>query len=136
MRTTSGPGLPSGFPFSLASAANGFCFISGMPALGADGTYTAGTFTSEADLAWRNVTNIAEAAGYSARDIVFVQCVLADIGHYGEFNDWWRRRFRRPVRRSGAFHLPGRRAAVRREDRTPGGRPPWPVTPHPPSRRS
>ncbi|MFD9944764.1 RidA family protein [Nonomuraea sp. NPDC059023] len=96
MRTTSGPGLPSGFPFSLAAAANGFCFISGMPALGADGTYTAGTFTSEADLAWRNVTNIAEAAGYSARDIVFVQCVLADIGHYGEFNDWWRRRFADP----------------------------------------
>jgi 2-iminobutanoate/2-iminopropanoate deaminase len=95
-RTTSGPGLPAGFPFSLAGAADGVCFISGMPALGADGTYAAGTFTEETDLAWRNVTAIAEAAGYSAREIVCVQCVLADINDYDDLNDWWRRQFTDP----------------------------------------
>jgi 2-iminobutanoate/2-iminopropanoate deaminase len=92
-RTTSGPGLPAGFPFSLAGAADGVCFISGMPALRADGTYAAGTFTEEADLAWRNVTAIAEAAGYPVPAIVYVQCVLADINHYGDLNNWWRRQF-------------------------------------------
>ena len=30
-RITSGPGLPAGFPFSLATEANGILFISGMP---------------------------------------------------------------------------------------------------------
>ncbi len=34
-RVRSGPGLPPGFPFSLASEANGILFISGMPALDA-----------------------------------------------------------------------------------------------------
>jgi 2-iminobutanoate/2-iminopropanoate deaminase len=95
-RTTSGPGLPAGFPFSLAGAADGVCFISGMPALDSDGAYTAGTFTEETDLAWRNVTGIADAAGYSVREIVYVQCVLADIDDYGNLNDWWRRQFTDP----------------------------------------
>jgi 2-iminobutanoate/2-iminopropanoate deaminase len=95
-RTTSGPGLPVGFPFSLAGTADGVCFISGMPALAADGTYAAGTFTEEAALAWRNTTAIAAAAGFSAREIVYVQCVLADINDYGELNDWWRGQFPDP----------------------------------------
>ena len=37
-RISSGPGLPAGFPFSLASEGNGILFISGMPALDADGS--------------------------------------------------------------------------------------------------
>ena len=36
-RIGSGPGLPAGFPFSLASEENGIVYISGMPALDADG---------------------------------------------------------------------------------------------------
>lgn len=92
-RTRSGSGLPAGFPFSLASEANGVCFISGMPALDPEGTFVPGTFAEEADLAWHNVTAIAEAAGYSIGEILYVQCVLADIGNYGDINDWWRRQF-------------------------------------------
>jgi 2-iminobutanoate/2-iminopropanoate deaminase len=92
-RTSSGPGLPGGFPFSLACEANGVCFISGMPALGPEGTYLAGTFEEEADLAWRNVVTIAEAAGFSSGELLYVQCVLADIGDYSAVNDWWRRQF-------------------------------------------
>lgn len=92
-RTSSGPGLPPGFPFNLAVEANGVCYISGMPALDADGIFVPGTFDEETDLAWRNISAIAEAAGYSIGEIVYVQCVLADIGNYGEINDWWRRQF-------------------------------------------
>jgi 2-iminobutanoate/2-iminopropanoate deaminase len=92
-RTHSGPGLPAGFPFSLAVEANGVCYISGMPALDPDGTFVPGTFEEEAALAWRNVLTIAESAGYSVGEIVYVQCVLGDIGNYADFNDWWRREF-------------------------------------------
>jgi len=92
-RTTSGPGLPGGFPFSLASEANGVCFVSGMPALDPDGKYHEGTFEEEASLAWHNVTMIAHAAGFAAEEIVYVQCVVADIADYSSLNAWWRQQF-------------------------------------------
>jgi 2-iminobutanoate/2-iminopropanoate deaminase len=97
-RVSSGPGLPAGFPFSLASEANGILFISGMPALDAAGKFTPGTFEEEADRAWANIAAIAAAGGYSADDLLYVQVVLGDIGNYGDVNDWWRRRFPDPAR--------------------------------------
>ena len=97
-RVSSGPGLPPGFPFSLASEANGILFISGMPALDAAGKFAPGTFEEEADRAWANIAAIAEAGGYTADDLLYVQVVLSDIGNYGDINDWWRRRFPDPAR--------------------------------------
>jgi 2-iminobutanoate/2-iminopropanoate deaminase len=97
-RVSSGPGLPAGFPFSLASEANGILFISGMPALDAAGTFVPGTFEEEADRAWANIAAIAAAGGYSADDLLYVQVVLGDIGNYGDINDWWRNRFPDPAR--------------------------------------
>jgi 2-iminobutanoate/2-iminopropanoate deaminase len=96
IRTASDPGLPGGFPFSLACQTHGLCFVSGMPALDPGGAYVPGSFTEEADLAWRNVEAIAQAAGYSAQDMLFVQCVLADIADYDAFNAWWRKQFPDP----------------------------------------
>ncbi|HUJ34673.1 MAG TPA: RidA family protein [Solirubrobacteraceae bacterium] len=92
-RLASAPGLPTNFPFSLAGAADGVCLISGMPSVDADGAFAPGTFEQETERAWRNVVSIAEAAGYSAQDILYVQCVLAEIGDYSALNDWWRRQF-------------------------------------------
>src|ERR1700733_4583480 len=92
-RLTAAPGLPTTFPFSLAAAAEGICFISGMPAVGPDGAYSPGTFEQEVERAWRNVASIADAAGYSVDEILYVQCVVADIGDYAALNDWWRRQF-------------------------------------------
>lgn len=92
-RTTAGPGLPAGFPFSLAGEADGVCFISGMPALGADGKYQPGSFEAEVALAWHNIVAIAAASGYSEQEIVYVQCVVADIEDYATLNDWWRLQF-------------------------------------------
>jgi 2-iminobutanoate/2-iminopropanoate deaminase len=97
-RVSSGPGLPAGFPFSLASEANGILFISGMPALDAAGKFAPGTFEEEADRAWANIAAIAAAGGYSADDLLYVQVVLGDIGNYGDINDWWRKRFPDPAR--------------------------------------
>jgi 2-iminobutanoate/2-iminopropanoate deaminase len=92
-RTRTGPGLPTGFPFNLAGAAGDVCFISGMPALDADGKFKAGTFEEEAELAWHNVVAIAAASDYSEDEIVYVQCVLADIDDYANVNAWWSRQF-------------------------------------------
>lgn len=66
-RVSSGAGLPSGFPFSLASEANGILYISGMPALTADGKFAPGTSAEEADRAWASVVAIAVAAGLHPR---------------------------------------------------------------------
>jgi 2-iminobutanoate/2-iminopropanoate deaminase len=92
-RTAAAPGLPTIFPFSLAGAAHDVCFISGMPAVDGDGAYVPAPFSDELDRAWRHVASIADAAGFAAADIVYVQCVLADIGDYAAFNDWWRLQF-------------------------------------------
>ena len=92
-RTSTGPGLPAGFPFSLAGEASGVCFISGMPALDPNGKFKAGTFEEETELAWHNIVAIAAASGYSKDEIVYVQCVLADIGDYANINAWWRQQF-------------------------------------------
>jgi len=97
-RVSSGPGLPAGFPFSLASEANGILFISGMPALDAAGKFVPGTFEQEADRAWANIAVIAAAGGYTADDLLYVQVVLGDIGNYSDINDWWRKRFPDPAR--------------------------------------
>jgi 2-iminobutanoate/2-iminopropanoate deaminase len=97
-RVSSGPGLPAGFPFSLASEANGILFISGMPALDAAGKFMPGTFEEEADRAWANIAAIAAAGGYADDDLLYVQVVLGDIGNYGDINDWWRKRFPDPAR--------------------------------------
>lgn len=97
-RVSSGPGLPAGFPFSLASEANGILFISGMPALDAAGKFAPGTFEEEADRAWANIAAIAAAAGYTAGEFLYVQVLLGDIGNYGDINDWWRKRFPDPAR--------------------------------------
>ena len=92
-RTNAAEGVVAGLPFSLAVDTDGACFISGMPALDSEGSLAAGTFSEETERAWRNVASIAEAAGYSVEEIVYVQCVLADIGDYPALNDWWRQQF-------------------------------------------
>jgi 2-iminobutanoate/2-iminopropanoate deaminase len=95
-RISSGPGLPAGFPFSLASQGNGILFISGMPALDADGKFVPGTFAEEADRAWASIVAIAAASGCGPADFLYVQVLLGDIANYGDINDWWRRQFPDP----------------------------------------
>jgi len=96
-RINSGPGLPAGFPFSLATEANGLLFISGMPAVDAEGKFVPGTFAEEADRAWANVVAVAATSGYSPADFLYVQVLLGDISDYGEINTWWRKQFPDPA---------------------------------------
>ena len=67
-RIGSGPGLPAGFPFSLAGEENGIVYISGMPALDGEGKFVPGTFDEEADRAWASITAIATWVQTSSSD--------------------------------------------------------------------
>jgi 2-iminobutanoate/2-iminopropanoate deaminase len=96
-RISSGPGLPAGFPFSLASAGNGLLFISGMPSLDENGTFLPGSFEEEADRAWASVVAIAAAGGRRPGDFLYVQVLLGDISNYAGINTWWRRQFPDPA---------------------------------------
>jgi 2-iminobutanoate/2-iminopropanoate deaminase len=96
-RISAGPGLPAGFPFSLASEGNGILFTSGMPALDEGGKFAPGTFEEEADSAWAAILAIAAASGCGPADFLYIQVLLADIGNYGELNTWWRRQFSDPA---------------------------------------
>jgi 2-iminobutanoate/2-iminopropanoate deaminase len=97
-RISSGPGLPAGFPFSLASEHDGTLYISGMPALGPDGKFMPGTFEEEADRAWANVLAIAAAGGCGNGDFLYVQVLLGDIGSYADISRWWQGKFPSPAR--------------------------------------
>lgn len=96
-RINSGADLPTGFPFSLASEANGILFISGMPAVDSGGKFVPGTLAEEADRAWANIVAVAAASGRSPADFLYVQVLLGDIGDYGEINAWWRKQFPDPA---------------------------------------
>jgi 2-iminobutanoate/2-iminopropanoate deaminase len=96
-RISAGPGLPAGFPFSLASEGNGILFISGMPALDEGGKFAPGTFDEQADSAWAGILAIAAASGCGPADFLYIQVLLADIGNYGDLNTWWRRQFSDPA---------------------------------------
>ena len=96
-RISSGPGLPAGLPFSLATEHNGVLYISGMPSLDSEGKFVPGTFEQEADRAWANIIAIVAASGYTSDEFLYVQVILADIVNYGDINDWWRRQFPDPA---------------------------------------
>jgi len=91
-RISSSPGLPAGFPFSLASEHNGVLYISGMPSLDPEGKFAPGTFEQEADRAWANIIAIAAASGYTSDEFLRASATRRH-GNYGDINDWWRRQF-------------------------------------------
>jgi 2-iminobutanoate/2-iminopropanoate deaminase len=68
-----------------------------MPSLDSEGKFAPGTFEQESDRAWANIIAIAAASGYTSDDFLYVQVLLADIGDYGDINDWWRRQFPDPT---------------------------------------
>src|SRR5690348_13513146 len=126
-RISSGPGLPAGFPFSLASEHNGVLYISGMPSLDSAGKFAPGTFEQEADRAWANIIAIAAPSGYTPDEFLYVQVLLADIGNYGDINDWWRRQFPDPAAAPSRLTLQAGALPFGGQDRTTGCRRARPV---------
>jgi 2-iminobutanoate/2-iminopropanoate deaminase len=62
------------------------CWISGQLSVGDDGSYVAGTAREEAERAFAHVFRIAEAAGFSRSDIVYVDLAFIDLADVKEVN--------------------------------------------------
>ena len=71
---------PSPSPISNAVVVGKQCWISGQLSVGDDGAYLPGTAVEEAARAFANLFRIAEAAGFSRGDIVYVDLAFIDLG--------------------------------------------------------
>ena len=92
-RTAAAPGLPTIFPFSLAGATGGHLLHQRHAGGRRRRGVCPGAVRGGGRRAWRHVASIADAAGFAAANILYVQCVLADIGDDAALNEWWRRQF-------------------------------------------
>jgi 2-iminobutanoate/2-iminopropanoate deaminase len=99
---SAGPGVPPCMsPISQAVVAGSHCYISGQLAVDADGVFRAGTTKEEAMLAFQNLFAVAEAAGFSREEIVYVDIAFIDLGDLSAVNQIWSELFpegRRPAR--------------------------------------
>ena len=99
---TGSAGLPAApSPISQAVVAGSHCYISGQLAIDAAGEFHPGTAREEAVLAFRNVFAAAQAAGFGANEIVFVDIAFIDLADLPEVNALYAELFpegRRPAR--------------------------------------
>ncbi|MCV2890563.1 RidA family protein [Ruegeria aquimaris] len=77
------PESPS--PISNAVVVGNTCWISGQLSVGPGG-YIPGTAREEAEIAFGHVFRIAEAAGFSPSDIVYVDLAFADLDDLPQVN--------------------------------------------------
>jgi len=92
------PASPS--PISNAVVVGNTCWISGQLSVGESG-YIPGTAREEAEIAFAHVFRIAEAAGFSRTEIVYVDLAFADLDDLPEVNALYETLFepgRRPAR--------------------------------------
>ncbi len=78
------PASPS--PISNAVVVGNHCWISGQLSVDAAGNYAPGTARQEAARAFDLVFLIAEAAGFSRQDIVYVDLAFIDLADVPEVN--------------------------------------------------
>ena len=97
-----GPGLPpASSPISQVVVAGTHCYVSGQLAVDASGAFRPGTALEEATLAFENVFAAVAAAGFSRRDIVFLDIAFTDLVDTSAVNALYSQLFaedRRPAR--------------------------------------
>jgi 2-iminobutanoate/2-iminopropanoate deaminase len=92
---------PSPSPISNAVVVGNQCWISGQLSVGEDGSYVAGSARDEAERAFGHIFRIAEAAGFTRGDIVYVDLAFIDLADVKEVNALFASLFpegRRPAR--------------------------------------
>jgi 2-iminobutanoate/2-iminopropanoate deaminase len=92
---------PSPSPISNAVVVGNQCWISGQLSVGDEGKYVPGSTREEAERAFAHVFRIAEAAGFSRSDIVYVDLAFIDLADVPEVNGLYATLFpegRRPAR--------------------------------------
>jgi 2-iminobutanoate/2-iminopropanoate deaminase len=77
---------PSPSPISNAVVVGNQCWISGQLSVGPDGKYMPGTVREEAARAFAYIFLIAQAAGFSREDIVYVDLAFIDLDDVAAVN--------------------------------------------------
>jgi 2-iminobutanoate/2-iminopropanoate deaminase len=80
-------------PYSVATEANGFVFLSGQVAIDPAGGPTPTDIEAQTDLVLRNIGAILSELGLGYSDIVKCSVFLADIRDFATFNEVYGRYF-------------------------------------------
>jgi 2-iminobutanoate/2-iminopropanoate deaminase len=85
-------------PYSQAVIVQGpTVFVAGQgPIDPATGQYRLGSFREQAELTFRNIGTLLQAAGTSFENVVKVNAYLADFSNFPEFNEVYRQFFTEP----------------------------------------
>lgn len=80
-------------PFSRATQAGGFLFLSGQIPLDADGQVVRGDITAQTNAAIERIKDTLSLAGASLKDVVRVTVWLTDLALFAQFNEAYRSHF-------------------------------------------
>lgn len=90
--TTAAPGAVG--PYSQATEANGFVFVSGqLPLDPATGAFVSDDIAEQAEQCIRNLLAVLGAAGCKAEDVVKTTVFMIDIGDFSVVNEIYARYF-------------------------------------------
>lgn len=94
LHIVSGPGIArAAAPISQAVVAGAHCYVSGQLATGRDGDLPQGPVRGQVERALENLFAALRAAGFSDRDLVYLDVALLDIGDMPVVDKVWRARF-------------------------------------------
>jgi len=80
-------------PFSRATQAGGFLFLSGQIPMDAAGQVVRGDITAQTHAAIERIKETLAVAGASLKDVVRVTVWLSDLALFAQFNDAYRSHF-------------------------------------------
>lgn len=93
-----GPDLPkSHLPFSPATVAGGFVFLSGQASVDDAGNIIEDTFEKEFRRTISNIQRILAAAGCTLADVCQVRSYVKDGADWAEYNKLYREYFKEPL---------------------------------------
>ncbi|RKN84260.1 RidA family protein [Paenibacillus ginsengarvi] len=84
-------------PYSQGVLSGGFVFVSGQGPLDVQGNVVGETIEEQTEQTLQNIERILAAAGCSSDDVVKVNVILQDIGHFSRFNEVYRTHFKEPM---------------------------------------
>lgn len=93
-----GKGVPiSNLPFSPATKAGGFVFVSGQASVDETGKIVGDTFENEFRRSIENVKNVLAGAGLTLADVVQVKSYVREASDVAEYNKLYREYFSEPL---------------------------------------
>ncbi|MDR0466570.1 MAG: Rid family detoxifying hydrolase [Deltaproteobacteria bacterium] len=85
-----------GGPYSQGIKAGSRVYVAGQRPVDAVSNTVPKSFAEQAELCLGNVRHVLEAGGATLDDVVAVNVFLADISHFAEFNEIYKKFFKKP----------------------------------------